>query len=164
MTALRALAMSFAAWPIMAAAQVPPSPIDRLAWLAGCWAAERGETGSGELWTTPAGGTMFGIGRTVRGGRTAEHEFMEIRAGADGTLVFIALPSGQRETTFTLAQQGEREVMFENPQHDFPTRVAYRLQPDDRLIARIEGVREGQPRGIDFTFKRMSCAATSVGR
>lgn len=131
--------------------------IDRLAWLAGCWAAERGESGSGEMWMAPGGGSLLGIGRTVRGGRTVEHEFMQIRAGADGKLAFIALPSGQRETTFVLVSQAEREVAFENPQHDFPTRVAYRLLPDDRLIARIEGQRDGRLGSIEFHYKRVAC-------
>jgi hypothetical protein len=124
---------------------------------AQAWASERGEAGSGEQWTAPAGGTMFGVGRTVRGGTTVEYEFMQIRVGTDGKLVFIALPSGQRETSFALTSAGEREVAFENPQHDFPTRVSYRLQADDRLVARIEGQRDGKPRGIEYVFKRVAC-------
>jgi hypothetical protein len=145
---------------LLVAGAAQAQTVDQVAWLAGCWASERGEAGSGEQWMAPAGGTMFGVGRTLRGGRTVEHEFMQIRAGADGKLVFIALPSGQRETSFALATIGEREVAFENPQHDFPTRVSYRLQPDERLVARIEGQRDGKPRGIDFSFKRIACPGT----
>jgi hypothetical protein len=145
---------------LLVAGAAQAQTVDQLAWLAGCWASERGEAGSGEQWMAPAGGTMFGVGRTVRGARTVEHEFMQIRTGADGKLVFIALPSGQRETSFPLASIGEREVVFENPQHDFPTRVSYRLQADDRLVARIEGQRDGKPRGIDVSFKRIACPGT----
>jgi hypothetical protein len=145
---------------LLVASAAQAQTVDQVAWLAGCWASERGEAGSGEQWMAPAGGTMFGVGRTLRGGRTVEHEFMQIRAGADGKLVFIALPSRQRETSFALATIGEREVAFENPQHDFPTRVSYRLQPDERLVARIEGQRDGKPRGIDFSFKRIACPGT----
>jgi hypothetical protein len=145
---------------LLVAGAAQAQTVDQLAWLAGCWASERGEAGSGEQWMAPAGGTMLGVSRTVRGARTVEHEFMQIRTGADGKLVFIALPSGQRETSFPLASIGEREVVFENPQHDFPTRVSYRLQADDRLVARIEGQRDGKPRGIDFSFKRIACPGT----
>jgi hypothetical protein len=145
---------------LLVAGAAQAQTVDQLAWLAGCWASERGEAGSGEQWMAPAGGTMLGVSRTVRGARTVEHEFMQIRTGADGKLVFIALPSGQRETSFPLASIGEREVVFENPQHDFPTRVSYRLQSDDRLVARIEGRRDGKSRGIDFSFKRIACPGT----
>lgn len=41
-----------------------------LGWLAGCWSNPQGEPGSGEYWQPLAGGTMLGIGRLVREGRT----------------------------------------------------------------------------------------------
>lgn len=48
-----------------------PSSVDDLKWLAGCWASVGAETGSGEQWTIPAGDTLFGVSRTVHGGKTA---------------------------------------------------------------------------------------------
>jgi hypothetical protein len=45
------------------------------------------------------------------------------------------------------------ELVFENPSHDFPQRVIYRKVPDG-LLARIEGVINGKPRGEDYPFKR----------
>ena len=102
---------------------------------------------------------MFGIGRTVKSGRTVEFEFMQIRENPEGRLVFIALPSGQRETTFVLARLGQEEVVFENPTHDFPQRVSYRRTGAEAMIARIEGVRNGVARGINFPMRRSACEA-----
>ncbi|WP_133703374.1 DUF6265 family protein [Roseateles toxinivorans] len=138
-------------------AEAQQTELASLSWLSGCWASEGGEPGSVEHWLPPAGGTMLGLSRTVKKGKTVAHEFMQIRASAEGRLVYIALPSGQKETTFTLDSAAEGEVTFENPQHDFPQRVIYRLLPDDRLAARIEGMRNGQLRGIDFAMKKMPC-------
>ena len=125
----------------------------RLAWLQGCWAAEGAERGSGEHWMAPAGGTMLGMSRTVRQGRTVEHEFMRIAQGADGRLAFIAQPSGQPQAVFPLARQDGDSAVFENPAHDFPQRIIYRRVGDSGLHARIEG--EGK--GIDFPMSRTSC-------
>jgi hypothetical protein len=86
--------------PITSSAQ--DAELSKLAWLAGCWAAERGDAGSGEQWTPLAGGTMLGVGRTVRDGKTVEYEFLQIRRNEDGKVVYIALPSGQAEASFTL--------------------------------------------------------------
>jgi hypothetical protein len=133
--------------------------ISAVAWLAGCWSARKGDAGSGEQWLPPAGGTMFGVSRTVKDGKTVEFEFMQLRLNAEGKLVFIALPSGQKETTFVATASSENSVTFENPQHDFPQRVSYRLQPDGRLIARVEGTRSGVLRGIEFSFDRVACEA-----
>jgi len=138
-------------------AHAQDSPLAQLAWLAGCWAAENGEAGSGEQWMPLAGGTMLGTGRTVRNGKTVEHEFLQIRVNAEGKPVYIALPSGQREATFVASALSADAVTFENPQHDFPQRILYRALPGDRLHARIEGMRNGALRGVDFPMKRTPC-------
>jgi hypothetical protein len=48
----------------------PPETVDKLAWLAGCWNVDGAEPGSGEQWSTAAGGTILGTSRTVKGGKT----------------------------------------------------------------------------------------------
>jgi len=133
--------------------------LSALAWLAGCWAAERGEAGSGEQWTPLAGGTMLGIGRTVRNGETIDHEFLQIRRNADGKIVYVALPSGQTEATFVLTSSTESSFTFENPEHDFPQRIIYRALADGGMLARIEGMQDGVLRGVDFPMRRIACEA-----
>lgn len=159
---MRTFAFGFAC--VLAAAANPvhaqqpqPSPLAALAWLAGCWAADPGEPGSGEHWLPLAGGTMLGIGRTVRNGRTVEHEFLQIRLDGEGRPVYVALPSRQKEASFVATHVGERTVTFENPQHDFPQRISYRALPQERMLARIEGPRGGVMRAIDFPMKRVAC-------
>jgi len=137
-------------------AAVAEHDVSALAWLAGCWAPEKGDPGSVEHWLAPAGGTMLGVGRTVKNGKTVEFEFMQLRTNADGKLVYIALHSGQ-ETTFVATSIGKDSATFENPQHDFPQKVIYRLESADRLFARIEGTRNGTLRGVDFPMRRVSC-------
>lgn len=126
------------------------------AWLAGCWEDNRNGRMREENWTKPAGGTMLGIGRMVKDGRTVEYEFMRLHE-ENGDVFFTAKPSGQPEATFKLASLNDGVAIFENAQHDFPQRVIYRQQPDGSLVARIEGERDGKKRGIDFPFKRAKC-------
>jgi len=72
-------------------------------------------------------------------------------------LAFIANPSGQAQATFPVKSLGEREVVFENPTHDFPQRVIYRLEAAGVLRARIEGTIDGKPRAEDFPMRRVRC-------
>ena len=137
------------------------SDITALAWMAGCWAPEQGDAGSVEHWLPPAGGTMLGVSRMIKNGQTVEFEFMQLRVNTEGKLVFIALPSGQKQATFVASNVGKDSVTFENPQHDFPQKVSYRLESRDRLIGRIEGNRGGTLRGIDFPMRRVSCEPAS---
>lgn len=140
-----------------AAAQAQaPATVEQFQWLAGCWAAVGGEAGSNEHWMAPAGGTMFGIGRTVRGGATRQHEFMQLRDTPQG-VVFTALPSGQTQASFPAERIGPRSAAFHNPAHDFPQRVIYESPDDDTLNARIEGQLNGKPRTVQFPMKRVAC-------
>ena len=100
---------------------------------------------------------MLGMGRAIRKDKTVEHEFLRIRLNAEGTVIYIALPSRQKETTFIASSIGEGTVTFENPAHDFPQRILYRALPGDRLVVRIEGLRGETVRGIDFPMKQIHC-------
>ncbi|RLA29202.1 MAG: hypothetical protein DRQ63_01530 [Gammaproteobacteria bacterium] len=131
--------------------------IDSLRWLSGCWAAEGQEQGSIEYWMAPAGGSMFGVTRTVRDKMTTTFEYMRIVTESSGDIVFVASPAGQETATFTLKSLVDNEVAFENLQHDFPQRVIYRLEQADRLIGRIEGSINGVSRSVDFPMTRISC-------
>lgn len=157
---LAAVAMLLAAWTAAQAAvttdKKDPS-VAMLSWLAGCWESARGERRVEEQWMTPGGGTMLGMSRTVVGGRTIEFEFMQIREERE-RLVFTARPSGQEEASFASIELTVSKVVFENPAHDFPQRILYRLEPDGSLVARIEGQQGGRPRGVDFRLQRRACA------
>ena len=153
---LLALAWLFAL--VFPAAQAQGSGITAMGWLAGCWASENGEPGSAEHWIAPAGGTMLGVGRTVKAGKTPQHEFMLIMEAPDGKLHFVALPSHRKErTTFTQLLLKESEVAFESPDHDFPQRVMYRKDGANALLAAIEGTRGGTMRRIEFPMRRIAC-------
>ena len=132
------------------------APIDRLAWLAGCWERRTESSLTEEQWMAPRGGTMLGMGRVVRAGETVDFETMRIEARGD-TLVFVAHPSGQAQAEFRAASVEDDGVVFENPAHDFPQRVIYRHAAGDSLHARIEGLRDGAERGIDFRMGRTQC-------
>jgi hypothetical protein len=128
-----------------------------LKWLTGCWSSDTDGRQAREQWMASAGGTMLGMSHTVLNGKTSAFEFMRIVQEESGEIYFIATPSGQSETRFKLVRSGERDMMFENPEHDFPHRVIYRLEPDGSLVGRIEGMTKGRAKAIDFPLKRVVC-------
>lgn len=139
---------------------VPAAPnlhVDRLAWLSGCWVDERSDPGSGETWIAPAGGTMLGVGRTVKDGKAVHFEFLHLHETEAGGLVYTAIPSGQEETDFEAVRADGEEAAFENPEHDFPQRIVYRRIGDDELAVRVEGRRGDETRGFEYTLKRGPC-------
>jgi hypothetical protein len=137
---------------LIAQAQTPG--IEKLAFLSGCWAG----AGTEEIWTKPAGGTMLGLSRTIKGDKTVFTEFMHISAAPDGALVFSAqLKLAAESTKFRLTEMKDGAVTFSNPEHDYPQRITYRREPDGSLFARIEGTVGGKSRHDDFKYKRANC-------
>ncbi len=136
-------------------------PLDRLGWLAGCWEARAGNRVTTETWMVPSGGLMIGGGRTVVDGVARSFEHLRIRA--DGTrLLYVATPSGQRETTFPSAHLSDTLLVFENPEHDFPQRIAYRRVGADSVVARVEGPRPGGgTRGFSVPMVRAGCTVAT---
>lgn len=100
---------------------------------------------------------MLGMSHTSVADTTREYEYLQIRQQADGDIFYVAIPSGQKETSFKLTKSDGKEVVFENPEHDFPQRIIYRFENDNSLFARIEGTIKGKQRSVDFTMKRVKC-------
>jgi Domain of unknown function (DUF6265) len=143
--------------PCLVLTQAQRGAVEGAGWLAGCWQGVSGGREVNEQWMKPAGGEMLGMSRTVSKGKVTDYEFMRIRREDDGELYFIARPARQPEASFKLVKSGPRELMFENPQHDFPQRIIYRLEGDGSLTARIEGTSQGKERGFDYPLKRVAC-------
>jgi hypothetical protein len=100
----------------------------------------------------------MGASRTVAGGKVVEWERLQLTE-REGNLVYVSLPSGQTEASFTSTVLTDSSFTVENLQHDFPQRIIYRRRGTDSLVARIEGPQGGTTRGIDFPMRRVPCEA-----
>ena len=75
--------------------------IQDVAWLQGCWELRDGDRVVEERWTPPRAGSMLGVGRTTRGEKLVEHEFI-VLTEHDGRLAYEAHPPGLATTTTRL--------------------------------------------------------------
>ena len=164
-TALLAVVLAMGAAQAAEKTAPPPDTVDKLAWLAGCWLVDGAEPGSGELWSTAAGGTLFGTSRTVMGGKTTSFEFVQIRITEPGQLAYIVQPSGQAPVVFNLLRQDKpNEFIFANLDNDFPSRIIYRHDSERILHASITGTLKGKLTTIAFPMTRGRCEAAPVAR
>ena len=139
---------------------VVADPLADIAWIAGAWAGKAGPASIEEHWIPPAGGTMFGINRTVAGSKTVAFEFLRIVSRKDGVF-YIAHPNASKGTEFKLTKKSATEVVFENPEHDFPQIIRYRLGSDGGLTAEIEGMQGDRRAKQAFPFKPIKSASKS---
>ncbi len=150
------------AWLVLTAmAQQAPSTarpasthqIEELAWFAGAWETDNGKTHVEEYWTVPSGGTMLGMGRSVRDQKTIFFEYLRLEQRPDG-IYYVAQPRGRPPVDFRLDSLQGQEAVFVNPGHsDHLKRIVYRKHPDGSLTGRVEGVDDGKPFASDFAYR-----------
>lgn len=137
-------------------AQSAPSPINRVAWMAGCWEIRTPTRVVEEYWMIPRAGMMLGMARTVSRDTVRSTESSIIRQRGD-RIVYEARPSDQATTIFpSIAVSGD-SVVFELLTHDFPQRVGYNRRGTDSLVAWIEGTSNGRTRRISYPYARVAC-------
>lgn len=130
---------------------VATDAFQKISWLEGQW--HRQDTTTGKRWierwwfTSPV--TLNGIGVTVYNADTIFVEGLRI-VWHDGTLHYIAdVAHNQQPVKFRFTEWSATGFTCENPAHDFPKKIVYRLE-GDLLKATISA----GSKHVDFLFVR----------
>jgi hypothetical protein len=111
----------------------------------------------------PAGGTMLGMGRTIREGKLDDYELLLIRV-KDDRVDYEAHPMMQPTAIFTATAVTDTLLQFENPRHDFPKLIAYQRRGTDSLVARVAAGPAKGDHQIVFSYHRVACGGPPVTR
>ena len=55
--------------------------------------------------------------------------------------------------SFKLVSFSDKQLVFENPTHDFPTKITYNRITEDSLVASISGMVDGKEKVVEFPMK-----------
>ncbi len=135
-----------------------PKP-DDFSWFTGCWELSIPENDMTitEMWTKPAGGTLFGVSRTVAGGKTVSFEYVRMTFGDRGVKYIVRHPSHAQEVAFDLIEHTNGSAVFQNLENDFPQWIIYKRSKSGGLDARIEGAKDDPKKAMDIPMKRVKC-------
>jgi hypothetical protein len=145
---------------LCASVAAEPRKLADVAFLAGSWIRSDGNSSSEEHWLQERGGMMLGLYRKVHKSGKVTWEYLRLERREEG-IFYVASPNGRPETSFKLVKFGPGFAEFENPEHDFPTRIVYTLQNDGSMKARIEGELEGEQRSREFHWQRADPVLTA---
>lgn len=130
--------------------------LDKMNWLIGNWTNITAEERSYEKWRRENDSILKAHSFTLDKGDTVFAEKVTLRQKGDN-LYFIVVAYNQNDSqpvTFKMISASDGIFTFENPEHDFPTRISYSNPVKDSLHAWIEGTVDGESRKVDFLFKR----------
>ncbi len=128
--------------------------VQLFAWLTGTWEMSQGARHVEEVWSTPTANAMIGTSRTIADNRTTEFEFLRLeKRGAD--LFYVPQPGGRPPVAFKLTSADGGRFIFENTTgEDRVSRIEYRREGDDGLLARVEGAQDGKPFTLEYRYRR----------
>ena len=144
------LALAFVAGVAHAA---PPD----LSWMSGDWRRCKDGEIVEERWLGPRGGLMIGATLTSSKSGRASWELLRVAPGDADGWTYWASPMGKPPTPFKLVESGAQRVVFANPEHGFPSRIAY-WREGEELLARIEGTLRDKPAAEEWRFARGTAA------
>lgn len=132
--------------------------IDSFKWLNGSWSMKKKNGGAlMENWIISNDSTL--AGESLNFSITGMSRVMETLqlVYRDGKYYYISAVKGQNNeqpVKFTITSYSETGFTAENPQHDFPKRISYRLVTKDSLHAFIDGGPSMPDKKSDFYYSR----------
>lgn len=137
--------------------------LNQALWLLGIWQdspkikspveVERTFT---EIWKKSDDSTWNGESFVISYKDTVFYESIELQE-RDNHLYYIVSVKNQNEeapVSFKLTSIDSTLIVFENPAHDFPSKITYTKIGNDSLYAEISGLTKGQERKVGFPFKK----------
>lgn len=121
-------------------------------WLIGTWQRETGNGIAYERWTKVSDRTFEGDGFSIVGDDTTHLEFLRLEQFGGEVFYVPKVAHNRYPVPFKLIRAEEGSFVFEHPEHDFPQRIIYQRQGEDKLHVRVEGEQDGKMSGIDFEF------------
>jgi len=131
--------------------------IQKAEWLSGTWENKTRKGSIYETWTKSGQNEFSGKSYSVKDKDTIIFENIRL-VRENKKLFYIPTVKNQNDgqpVRFVAKTISENQLVFENPQHDFPQIIAYTKITSDSLIAEISGTKNGQKRKQTFPMKRV---------
>jgi hypothetical protein len=125
--------------------------LEAVEFLAGAWGADGTIV---EYWLPPMRGLMVGLNREPSGSGMPFFEYLRIEAREDG-IYYVASPKGTGTTDFKLTDSSSNRAVFENPEHDFPQKIAY-TRKGNRMHVEVTAQKDGEWSGFSLDWEAMN--------
>jgi len=115
-------------------------------WLIGKWENNSAIGNLSETWTKVNDSIYEGESFFIKGKDTLHFEKIQMKQKGED-LFYIATIKGQNKdkaVTFKHNDTIKKQLIFENPKHDFPQKISYSQITKDSIIIQISGIQQGK--------------------
>ncbi|SDW90552.1 DUF6265 family protein [Flavobacterium degerlachei] len=126
-------------------------------WLIGTWENKSAEGNLKEIWNKVNDSTYEGQSYFIKGKDTIHFEKIQLQQKGE-ELTYSPTVRGQNDdkpVAFQLTNVNDKELIFENPKHDYPQKISYKNVSKDSLVAEISGLQSGKPSSEKYLMKKV---------
>lgn len=130
--------------------------LNKANWFLGNWENLSETARFEEIWSKVNDSTLLGESIVVMARDTVFYEKMDLFQKNDSLILKISVKDQNKEkpVSFYLTKSDDKELTFENPKHDFPTKIVYTKISNDSMVGAIYGKKEGKEVSETFPMKR----------
>ena len=131
--------------------------LEKANWFIGEWGSKSAEGELTERWNKENDSVYHGESYFVVGSKDtvfAEHVRLEEANGKLAYTVTVPGQNNEKPVRFEMTSGNGNQIIFENPQHDYPNKIIYNKIGNDSLVAEISGIQKGKPASEKFAMKR----------
>lgn len=137
--------------------EIAKTEMEKLSWIFDRWVSKDAdaETTSYEHWEKVSEDLFTGGSETIKNGDTLFSEKLKVEKTGNDIHYIADVKHNAAPVKFKLTSVSDTEAVFENPNHDFPQKIIYKLE-NGTLHASIEGPgKSGAWKKIDFYMNKM---------
>ncbi len=126
-------------------------------WLLGSWENKSDFGDMQENWSKINDSVYRGSSYFIKGKDTLHHEQITLEQKEE-KVHYVPTVKGQNNdqpVVFLLTSQTAKQLIFENPNHDYPKKIIYNMITADSLVAVISGIQEGKASSDSFPLKKI---------
>jgi len=130
--------------------------IKKADWLIGDWENKSPQGDLSESWQKINDSVYKGQSYFIKGKDTLHFESI-VLSETGGAVKYSPQVKGQNDdkpVDFKLTSATDKQLVFENPAHDFPQKITYAKVTNDSLVVEISGMQQGKPASEKYPMKR----------
>jgi len=131
--------------------------LQKAKWLLGEWEKADSLGVLREIWTNQDDSTFVGQSYYIQNEKDTLH-FEQIELMQNGEhLIYTATVRGENNDSpipFQMTKDGDSLLVFENPKHDYPRKIEYKLLKNKTITATVSGVQSKKNSTESYTMIR----------
>ena len=132
--------------------------LEKANWMLGEWEQKDSLGTLREIWERLDDSTFVGLSYYIQNEKDTIHN-EQVELMQDGEhLIYTATIKGENNNSpipFQMVTDEDSLLVFENPKHDFPKKIEYKLAKNNVLTAKISGKLNGKSSSQSYPMKRI---------